>query len=90
MAEISMKKVALSGILICPMELTNRKKSGMLVNKTENEGCLRNKKILRRICNDRITGENQKGKLEKVFRNVSGSVCMLDNRSCEWGVCTGC
>ncbi len=25
MAEISMKKVALSGILICPMELTNRK-----------------------------------------------------------------
>lgn len=45
MEEITMKKIALLRILICSIELTNWKKSDMLVEKTENEGCLRNKNL---------------------------------------------
>ena len=45
MEEITMKKIALLRILICSIELTNWKKSDMLVDKTENEGCLRNKNL---------------------------------------------
>lgn len=77
MAEISMKKVALSGILICSMELTNRKKSGMLVDKTENEGCLRNQKFKGGFVMTELQVKTKKGSLKKFFAMfLAVCVCM--------------
>lgn len=67
MAEISTKKVALSGILICSMELTKRKKSDMLVDKTENEGCLRNQKFKGGFVMTELQVKTKKGSLKKFF-----------------------
>ncbi len=77
MPEISIKKFALSGILICSMELTKRKKSDMLVDKTENEGCLRNQKFKGGFVMTELQVKTKKGSLKKFFAMfLAVCVCM--------------
>lgn len=70
-----MKKIALLGILICSMELTNWKKSDMLVDKTENEGCLRNKKFKGGFVMTELQVKTKKGSLKK-FLAMFLAVCV--------------
>ncbi len=75
MEEITMKKIALLSILICSIELTNWKKSDMLVDKTENEGCLRNKKFKGGFVMTELQVKTKKGNLKK-FLAMFLAVCV--------------
>ena len=70
-----MKKIALLSILICSIELTNWKKSDMLVDKTENEGCLRNKKFKGGFVMTELQVKTKKGNLKK-FLAMFLAVCV--------------